>query len=105
MFRNPWLMISALIVPWLMARVFPVGLVSFPGPLMVELYEVNPVVAVLKSVPKFAVIVLNESRPEPAIAPLLWFRVPLLMVQVRPEPMLMVPVLVKLGVVPLWLST
>ena len=100
------LLISAAVEPTVEYRsvsVWPVALVIVPGPLRVELSAVSPIVALLKPVAKFTVTDWKLSVPVPASVPL-WFSVPPVMAQVRPLPIVTVPVFVKLGAVPLWVS-
>src|SRR4051794_37128447 len=94
----------------------PAEFVIVPGPLMVEPVTVSTVfrsdesVAVLLLVSDSAPIGSDESRlatvpdkdrvPAPEMLPAFWFSVPPETLSVRPVGTLIVPMLVKLGVVP-----
>src|SRR4051812_10081541 len=110
-----------------LARTFrnrPRSFVSTPGPLMVELEIWNPVAPVLCGVAKLAVELVisidarecatlnaadvtepSESAPAPAIDPAVYANVPPFTRKVSPAATVIPPVVVKLGVVPLWLKT
>ena len=61
-----------MIVLWFRLKVFPVGQVTVPGPLMtVELDKSSAVCALLKSGVKFAVAPLKLRVPAPLMVPLL----------------------------------
>ena len=60
--------------------------------------------ALEKSVPRLRVALLIAKVPAPESVPPLWLKVPPLMARAWPLAMVMAPVLVKLGLVPDWLT-
>ena len=82
----------------------PAAFVSVPGPLNVTPVATTAVVAFVMLVVRFAVRLSSDSVPGPPMLPALWFSVPPLSPHVRPLPIVIVPVFVKLGAVPLWVS-
>ena len=102
----PWLSrpLVAPIVTVLSVIVWPLALVRVPGPLNVTFVATKPVVAFVTLVAKFAVRLFRISVPVPPMVPAFWLRAPPLDVQLWPAPMVTVPLLVKLGAVPLWFS-
>ena len=85
---------------------------SGPGPerLPATLFEAkaiaslveNGTVAVFRSCVRFTVVELNARAPGPVIAPAAWANVPPDTTTVSPLVMLIEPLLVKLGAVPVW---
>ncbi len=101
----PWFTngIVAPIVRFRTLSVCPATLVSVPGPFSVTLSKPRAVVPLSRFVVKLPVRFERASVPAPPSVPALWFSVPPLTEKVRPAPIVIVPVFVKLGVVPLWL--
>lgn len=116
----PWLTNGALRVEPTRLTDFPAALVTVPGPLRVELESESATVPVPRLGVRLRVVEVSESAagaigavtaavaplrarvPAPVMEPAEWPKLPLpLIVSACPAPIVMAPVLVKLGVVPL----
>jgi hypothetical protein len=88
----------------LKVRVWPTVLVRVPGPFTVLFDTAKARLALSKFGVKFAVVLDKDTTPVPVRLPACKLKLPPLTRKVRPLPMSSVPVVVKVGVVPGWLT-
>src|SRR5438067_172516 len=101
MSNKPWLLTAALIVPPTMFNVWPDGMVIEPPAIVVVAKVIG---AVMVDVVIANVRLFTSNTPGPVNEPAVALNVPPFTVNVRPEAIEIVPVFVKVGVVPVWLS-